>query len=339
MNILLELDGIEKRFRLRGTGSEIQALRGVSLKVHEGETLGIVGESGCGKSTLARVLMRLVAPSAGSIVFEGTDMTHLSEAQLRPIRRRMQMVFQDPFASLDPRMTVGQQIEEPLLIHRVGDKPARRARVAELLGMVGLDPQAAGRYPHEFSGGQRQRICIARAVALEPRLLVCDEAVSALDVSVQSQILNLISELRTVLGLTCIFIAHDLTVVKYISDTVMVMYLGKAVEIGPVDAIFSNPLHPYTQALLAAIPVPDPDAPRNARPLDGELPSPERPPGGCAFHPRCPFAMDVCRAQEPGLSAPAAAAGVAHRVACHLHADGHEASLAERPSGGVTALV
>lgn len=319
MNVLLELDGIEKRFRLRGTGSEIQALRGVSLKVHEGETLGIVGESGCGKSTLARVLMRLVDPSAGDIVFEGKNITHLSEAQMRPHRRQMQMVFQDPFASLDPRMTVGQQIEEPLLIHCVGDKHARRARVAELLRMVGLDSEAATRYPHEFSGGQRQRICIARAVALEPRLLVCDEAVSALDVSVQSQILNLISELRAALGLTCVFIAHDLTVVKYISDTVMVMYLGQAVEIGPVDAIFRNPLHPYTKALLAAIPIPDPEAPRNEHPLEGELPSPEHPPSGCAFHPRCAFAMDVCRAAEPVLHAPSTLGMPAHRVACHLH--------------------
>ncbi|WP_455384163.1 ATP-binding cassette domain-containing protein, partial [Acidihalobacter prosperus] len=237
MNFLLELDAIEKRFRLRGTGTEIHALRGVSVQLREGETLGVVGESGCGKSTLARVLLRLLEPSGGSIVFDGEDITGLSPKQMRKRRRDMQMVFQDPFASLDPRMTVGQLIEEPLLIHGIGDKAERRAKVAELLQMVGLVPDAARRYPHEFSGGQRQRICIARAVVLEPRLLVCDEAVSALDVSVQSQILNLISELRAALGLTCVFIAHDLTVVKYISDSVMVMYLGQAVEIGPVDEV------------------------------------------------------------------------------------------------------
>jgi oligopeptide/dipeptide ABC transporter ATP-binding protein len=320
MNYLLELDGIEKRFRLRGTGTEIHALRGVSVQLREGETLGVVGESGCGKSTLARVLLRLLEPSDGSIVFDGEDITGLPPKQMRKRRRDMQMVFQDPFASLDPRMSVGQLIEEPLIIHGVVDKAARRAKVAELLQMVGLAPDAARRYPHEFSGGQRQRICIARAVVLEPRLLVCDEAVSALDVSVQSQILNLISELRAALGLTCVFIAHDLTVVKYISDSVMVMYLGQAVEIGPVDEVFGNTLHPYTRALMAAIPLPDPEANRQRHPLEGEPPSPENPPSGCAFHPRCPHAMDVCRETAPVLQIPVEAGTTAHRVACHLYA-------------------
>lgn len=332
MNVLLQLHEIEKHFSLRGRQTRIQALRQVSLELQEGETLGVVGESGCGKSTLARVLLRLLEPSGGRIIFDGEDITDLPSVQMRRRRRHMQMVFQDPFASLDPRMTVGQMIEEPLRIHGVGNRLERRRKVAELLDMVGLDGDVGRRYPHEFSGGQRQRICIARAVVLEPKLLVCDEAVSALDVSVQSQILNLLSALRTRLGLTCLFIAHDLTVVKYISDRVMVMYLGQAVEVGPVDEIFSNALHPYTQALMAAIPVPDPSVERQRKTIQGEPPSPEHPPTGCAFHPRCPHAMEVCRSVDPALETPGMARQPSHRVACHLYREGAAEANAEGSS-------
>jgi oligopeptide/dipeptide ABC transporter ATP-binding protein len=318
MNNLLEVEGLEKRFLLRGRRSEIHAVRGVEFRQRVGETLGVVGESGCGKSTLARLLMRLVAPTAGTIWFDGEDITTLPAQQMRRRRRHMQMVFQDPFASLDPRMTVRQLLEEPLIIHRAGSRPERRRRVAELLDMVGLPDEAGKRYPHEFSGGQRQRICIARAVALNPKLLICDEAVSALDVSVQSQILNLLVDLRRELGLTCLFISHDLAVIRYISDTVMVMYLGQVVEYGPVDNVFAQPRHPYTLALLDAIPVPDPRARRARQPLSGELPSPEQPPSGCPFHPRCSRATAVCREQTPILRC-ADEGPAQHAVACHLY--------------------
>lgn len=313
----MEVSELEKRFALRGRRTEIHAVRGISFRLRPGETLGIVGESGCGKSTLARLLLRLVEPSGGDIWFDGEDITRLPRQQMRRRRRRMQMVFQDPFASLDPRMTAGQLIEEPLIIHRIGRRTERRQRVAELLEQVGLGADVAELYPHEFSGGQRQRICIARAVALNPKLLVCDEAVSALDVSVQSQILNLLVGLRRGLGLTYVFISHDLAVVRYISDTIMVMYLGQVMEYGPVDAVFSAPRHPYTRVLIDAVPVPDPTRRRHRTLPIGDPPSPETPPAGCPFHPRCGEASDVCRTTVPVLRP--AGADLTHTVACHLY--------------------
>jgi oligopeptide/dipeptide ABC transporter ATP-binding protein len=269
----------------------------VSLAVAAGETLGVVGESGCGKSTLARLILRLIEPTAGSVRFMGSDLTRLSAAAMRPHRRNMQIVFQDPYASLDPRMTIAAIISEPLDIHRVGDRRARRDRVVELLDLVGLSPGAADRYPHEFSGGQRQRIGIARALALDPKLLVLDEPVSALDVSIQAQILNLLLELRSRLRLSYIFISHDLSVIEHVSDRVAVMYLGRIVESGPADALFRHPLHPYTRALIAAIP----GTARERIVLRGDPPSPERLPSGCHFHPRCPLAQELCVRTAPVL--------------------------------------
>ncbi|MEX2649152.1 MAG: dipeptide ABC transporter ATP-binding protein [Alphaproteobacteria bacterium] len=315
---LLELDDVTRVFRSRDGRRAVAAVNRVSLRLERGETLGVVGESGCGKSTLARVMLRLIEPTAGAIRFDGEDLLALDRNRLRLRRRDMQIVFQDPYASLDPRLTVGAIVAEPLAIHGVGNRAARRARVAELLGLVGLEPGAASRYPHEFSGGQRQRIGIARAIALEPKLVVADEPVSALDVSVQSQILNLLVELRTRLALSYVFISHDLGVVEYMSDRIAVMYLGRVVETSATEELYRRPAHPYTQALLAAIPVADPEHRRERGAVGGEMPNPEDPPTGCAFHPRCPHATERCRREVPALRT--LDTGVPpHVVACHLY--------------------
>ena len=297
MSTLLEVEGLTKDYTARGSGTTLRAVDDVTLAVAAGETLGVVGESGCGKSTLARLILRLIEPTAGTVRFMGSDLRRLSAAAMRPYRRNMQIVFQDPYASLDPRMTIAAIISEPLDIHRVGDRKARRDRVVELLDLVGLNPGAADSYPHEFSGGQRQRIGIARALALDPKLLVLDEPVSALDVSIQAQILNLLLELRSRLRLSYIFISHDLSVVEHVSDRVAVMYLGRIVETGPADALFHRPLHPYTRALIAAIP----GTARERIVLRGDPPSPERLPSGCHFHPRCPMAQELCMRTAPVL--------------------------------------
>jgi oligopeptide transport system ATP-binding protein len=296
----------------------LRAVDGVSFTVRRGETLGLVGESGCGKSTTALAILRMLEPTAGRIVFEGEDITGYSRERMRPIRRRMQMVYQDPFGSLDPRMKVRDIVGEPLIVHRVAGNPARyRERVAELIDMVGLLPDMMDRYPHEFSGGQRQRIGIARALALEPALLLCDEPVSALDVSIQAQIVNLLMDLQERLGLTYLFIAHDLSVVRHISDRIAVMYLGKIVELATRDDLYRDPKHPYTEALLAAVPIPDPEleASRPQQLLKGEVPSVLHPPSGCRFHPRCPKVLAECSSVEPRLRQIA----TGREVACHLH--------------------
>jgi peptide/nickel transport system ATP-binding protein/oligopeptide transport system ATP-binding protein len=311
---LLELTGVAKSFPSRDGRGTVKAVDGVTLHVMAGETFGIVGESGCGKSTLARLMLRLIEPSAGAVRFDGVDLLALDRRALRARRRHMQLVFQDPYASLDPRMTVGAIVAEPLVIHGVGDRAARRARVAALLALVGLEADAVTRYPHEFSGGQRQRIGIARAIALEPKLVVADEPVSALDVSVQSQILNLLVGLKGRLGLSYVFISHDLAVIEYMSDRVAVMYLGRVVEQAPTDELFRAPAHPYTQGLLAAIPDPDPGHERGPAAIIGDIPSPEHPPFGCPFHPRCPRAIERCRSEPPGLRP----IGPNHLAACHL---------------------
>jgi len=294
----------------------VQALRGVDLDVLTGEVLALVGESGSGKSTLARVMVRAITASTGSVAFQGTDITHLQGEALRDIRRHFQVVFQDPFGSLNPRHSIGAAIAEPLIVHRIARGAALRERVAECLSMVGLDPTLAGRRPHEFSGGQRQRICIARAIACQPRLVVADEALSALDPSLRDRMLDLFQDLRDRFALTYLFISHDLGVVRRISDRVAVMYLGRVVEIGATGEVYGRPRHPYTQALMAAVPVPDPVAERGRRyvSLPGEPPSPANPPAGCAFHPRCARAIDRCRIEAPQLRP----ASPTHQVACHL---------------------
>jgi oligopeptide transport system ATP-binding protein len=296
----------------------VKAVDGVSFTVGRGETLGLVGESGCGKSTTGLAILRMLEITSGKVEFEGEDITNYDRGRMRPIRAKMQMVYQDPYGSLNPRMKVADIVGEPLVVHGMADdKDKYRARVADLLRMVGLLPDMAERYPHEFSGGQRQRIGIARALALEPSLLICDEPVSALDVSIQAQVVNLFMELQERLGLTYIFIAHDLSVVRHISDRIAVMYLGRIVEIASRDQLYKEPLHPYTQALMAAVPIADPEleAGRTQQIISGEIPSALRPPPGCRFHTRCPHAMDVCKTADPPLKQ----LGDGRAVACHLH--------------------
>jgi oligopeptide transport system ATP-binding protein len=296
----------------------VKAVDGVSFEVGRGETLGLVGESGCGKSTTGLAILRMLDITSGKVEFEGEDITAYDRGRMRPIRAKMQMVYQDPYGSLNPRMKVADIVGEPLEVHGLAaDRGKFRARVADLLAMVGLLPDMAERYPHEFSGGQRQRIGIARALALEPTLLICDEPVSALDVSIQAQVVNLFMELQDRLGLTYIFIAHDLSVVRHISDRIAVMYLGRIVEVATRDQLYKDPLHPYTQALLAAVPIADPEleAERGQQIISGEIPSALRPPPGCRFHTRCPRAMDVCKTVDP----PMRAMDHGRAVACHLH--------------------
>jgi oligopeptide transport system ATP-binding protein len=319
---LLDVRELVKHFAVgRGvlgrTFATVRAVDRVSFSIRKGETLGLVGESGCGKTTTGRCILQLERPTGGRIVFEGVDLVTLDEPALRAVRRRIQVIFQDPYSSLNPRMTVGEILAEPLKVHGiVPDGGERSLRVRELLGQVGLLPQHARRYPHQLSGGQRQRVGIARALAMQPALIVCDEPVSALDVSIQAQIINLLEELQARLGLTYLFIAHDLSVVRHISDRVAVMYLGRIVELADRKSLYDEPLHPYTRALLSAVPIPDPkiEAKRERTVLRGEVPSPLAPPGGCVFHPRCPIAVDRCSAETP----PIREIRPGHSAACHL---------------------
>jgi oligopeptide/dipeptide ABC transporter ATP-binding protein len=316
---LLRAQHLTKYFPLKGGRGEVHAVDDVSFSLRRGETMGVVGESGCGKSTLARVLLRLIEPTAGNIFLNGVDLGKLTARQLRAKRRQMQIVFQDAYASLDSRQKIGNIIAEPLVVHRIGNKAARRARVAELLTMVGLETDAADRYPHEFSGGQRQRIGIARAISLEPKLVIADEPVSALDVSIQSQVLNLLVDLRHKFDLSYIFISHDLAVVEHICDTITVMYLGEIVEMAGGETLFAAPKHPYTQALMSAIPIPDPK--RRGSPrivLQGDIPNPENRPQGCRFHTRCPQVMPQCKTIKPEQHW-FEESGSPHLVRCHLY--------------------
>ena len=326
---ILRVDDLAKVYPVRGTNQQLRAVAGVSFTLGRGETLGIVGESGCGKSTTARMLVRLEEPSAGQIELDGEDITRVRGRGLRAVRRRVQMVFQDPYASLNPRLTVGQTLEEVLVVHRLADGGARRrTRVGELLAMVGLRGEFVERYPHEMSGGQRQRVGIARALAVEPDVVVLDEPVSALDVSVQSEVMNLLTRLRDDLGLSFVFISHDLGMVRHISDRIAVMYLGRIVELGPWRRVSDDPLHPYTRALQDAVPVADPrvEADRQVEPLAGEVPDPADPPPGCTFNPRCPLAEEVCRTREPPLDELLPL----HLAACHVAA--REVAEANRPA-------
>ena len=291
-----------------------KAVDDVSFHIMPGETLGLVGESGCGKSTLGRCIARLYQPTAGSIKFEGNEITGLGSRALMPYRQHIQMIFQDPMESLNSRHTIGDILEEPFIIHKIGDKVSRKKRVKELLEIVGLPARSVSRYPFEFSGGQRQRICIARSIALNPKLIICDEPVSALDVSIQSQILNLMNDLQQEFNLSYLFIAHDLAVVKHISDRIAIMYLGRIVESGEGQEIYKNPLHPYTRSLMSAIPVPDPHRKIKRQVISGDVPSPISPPSGCTFHPRCPEVIDECEYKVPSLET----ITQGHKASCHL---------------------
>jgi oligopeptide transport system ATP-binding protein len=329
---LIEIRHIKKYFPIRKgvlqrEVARVHAVDDVSFAVREGETLGLVGESGCGKSTLGRTIVRLLEPTDGQIFFRGQAIESLGPRRLRPLRREMQIVFQDPYASLNPRKRVGSIIGDPLRIHGLGDKRERKAQVEQLLETVGLSPEHYNRFPHEFSGGQRQRIGIARALALRPKLVVADEPVSALDVSIQSQMLNLLEDLQSEFQLTYIFIAHDLGVVRHVSDRIAVMYLGKLVELSPAEELYERPIMPYTEALLSAVPIPDPDlaAKRKRIVLEGDVPSPINPPSGCRFHPRCRYATQVCKEVEP----PLADYGNGHLAACHHPLNVDAAALAE----------
>jgi oligopeptide transport system ATP-binding protein len=316
---ILEVNNLKKYFQLAagffGKFSILKAVDDISFSIKRGETLGLVGESGCGKTTVGRTLLRLYEPTAGEILFDNEDIVTASASKMRQIRCKMQMIFQDPYASLNPRMTVSDIIGEPLDIHGLAKGKARKDRVHELLHLVGLNAEHATRYPHEFSGGQRQRIGVARALAVEPEFIICDEPISALDVSIQAQVINLLDELQETLGLTYLFIAHDLAMVKHISDRIAVMYLGKIVEIADSDELFANPLHPYTKALLSAIPVPDPEIAMKRKRiiLEGDVPSPINPPTGCRFRTRCGEAKEICAEQEPVFKG-----NSRHKVACHL---------------------
>ncbi|MFC4619271.1 ABC transporter ATP-binding protein [Camelliibacillus cellulosilyticus] len=317
---LLTVEDLKKYFPITGgvmrrTVGNVKAVDGVSFSIKKGETFGLVGESGCGKSTTGRLLMRLIEPTDGRIVFCGKEITSMDKETLRRTRRDIQMVFQDPFASLNPRHTVEHIIEEPMIVHKIGSKEARRKRVKELLEVVGLNAYHAKRYPHQFSGGQRQRIGIARALAVNPKLIIADEPVSALDVSIQSQVINLMQDLQEQFDLTFLFIAHDLSVVRHFSDRVGVMYLGRLVEIADSDALYDEALHPYTKALLTSVPIPDPNQASNWEELKGDVPNPADPPTGCAFHTRCPLAMEQCRTLQPHLKEVKAN----HWTACHLY--------------------
>jgi oligopeptide/dipeptide ABC transporter ATP-binding protein len=334
---LLEVENLVKQFaadrNLFGRPTAfVKAVDGVSFRVDAGETLALVGESGCGKSTVSRLALRLIEPDAGRIRFEGRDLLALDANELRAFRRQAQIIFQDPYASLNPRMTVGQILSEPLALHNLVPQAGRRARVEEILTLVGLEPRFARRYPHEFSGGQRQRIAIARALAVEPKLIICDEPVSALDVSIRSQILNLLRDLQQRLGLSYIFVSHDLAVVKHIADRVAVMNLGSIVETAETQALFAAPRHPYSRALLSAIPVPRPRAKRSRMLLQGEMPSALNPPNGCRFHTRCPFAIDRCRIEAPQLIADASG----HATACHRVAELPPAEAILPSDGGLS---
>jgi oligopeptide transport system ATP-binding protein len=318
---LLEVEHLVKHFPIKSgilidrEVGRVRAVDDVSFTVDEGETLGLVGESGCGKSTLSRSVLQLLQPTSGSVRFDGRELVGLATKELRPMRREMQMIFQDPYASLNPRKRVAQIVGEPLRLHGVASGDDIRVKVQELLETVGLNPEHYNRYPHEFSGGQRQRIGIARALALHPRLVIADEPVSALDVSIQAQIINLLDDLQNEFNLTYIFVAHDLGVVRHVADRIAVMYLGKIVELGPADEVYSNPIHPYTLSLLSAVPIPDPRANANRHPivLEGDVPSPANPPSACRFHTRCPYATDICSEVEPELIHH----GRGHWAACH----------------------
>jgi peptide/nickel transport system ATP-binding protein/oligopeptide transport system ATP-binding protein len=334
---LIEVTDLVKHFPIRGgvlqrTVNVVQAVDGVNLTIRRGETLGLVGESGCGKTTVGRLLLRLIDPTSGTILFDGTDITRLAGSALRPYRRRMQIIFQDPYASLDPRAPIADSIGEGLRIHHLGTSAERREKVRRMMDLVGLQPYHARRYPHEFSGGQRQRIGIARALVLEPDLVVCDEPVSALDVSIQAQVLNLLKDLQQELGLTYLFIAHNMGVVEHICDRVAVMYLGRVAEIAERRELFRDAQHPYTQALLSAIPVPDPELRRRRIILKGDVPSPVNPPSGCRFHPRCQLRAElgnpeICAATEPPLLL---VPGERHAIACHFRGEAGKAT--PRPS-------